>query len=144
MNTCPVYRRSGGHSYESSVPGPIGSILAPARDAKKYHSLPSACSLCGSCTDVCPVKIDLHQQLFTMRRHLAERKLVSRTKRFASWAAAIVFRHPWLYRAKGRAVRILLRLGPRWLLYNRWNPWGRQREMPTPPRKAFRETHRTS
>ncbi len=73
MNTCPVYRRSGGHSYQSSVPGPIGSILAPARDAKQYASLPHACSLCGSCTDVCPVKIDLHHQLLTWRRELAHR-----------------------------------------------------------------------
>ncbi len=56
MNTCPVYRRSGGHSYETTVPGPIGSILAPARDTKKYKSLPIACTLCGSCTNVCPVK----------------------------------------------------------------------------------------
>lgn len=62
MNTCPVFRRSGGHSYQTTVPGPIGSILAPARDPRAHHSLPYACSLCGSCTDVCPVKIDIHMQ----------------------------------------------------------------------------------
>ena len=67
MNTCPVYRRSGGHSYESTVPGPIGSILAPMREPEKHKTLPFACTLCGSCTDVCPVKIDLHHQLFAMR-----------------------------------------------------------------------------
>ncbi len=55
------------------MPGPIGSILAPARDAKRYASLPHACSLCGSCTDVCPVKIDLHHQLLTWRREIAVR-----------------------------------------------------------------------
>ncbi|MBL4885716.1 MAG: lactate utilization protein, partial [Planctomycetaceae bacterium] len=70
MNTCPVYRRSGGHSYQNTVPGPIGSILAPAQDPKANASLPHACSLCGSCTDVCPVQIDLHHQLYTWRHKL--------------------------------------------------------------------------
>jgi L-lactate dehydrogenase complex protein LldF len=55
LNTCPVYRRSGGHSYGVTIAGPIGSIVNPARDARQHHSLPFACSLCGSCTDVCPV-----------------------------------------------------------------------------------------
>ncbi len=76
MNTCPVYRRSGGHSYSTTVPGPIGSILAPANDPKEHHSLPFACTLCGSCTDVCPVKIDIHHQLLTWRQELAQMKLV--------------------------------------------------------------------
>ena len=67
MNTCPVYRRSGGHSYGVTVPGPIGSVLAPARDGAAHAGLPHACSLCGSCTDVCPVQIDLHHQLLALR-----------------------------------------------------------------------------
>jgi L-lactate dehydrogenase complex protein LldF len=54
LNTCPVYRRSGGFSYQNTIPGPIGSVLGPLYDAKKNYSLPYACSLCGSCTDVCP------------------------------------------------------------------------------------------
>ena len=48
-NTCPVYRRSGGHSYGYTVPGPIGSILTPGIDLKKYSDLPFASTLCGSC-----------------------------------------------------------------------------------------------
>ena len=59
MNTCPVYRRSGGHSYEATVPGPIGSVLEPSRSPERSASLPHACSLCVSCADVCPVKIPL-------------------------------------------------------------------------------------
>ncbi len=57
----PSYRRSGGHSYQSTVPGPIGSILTPIQTPEQHNTLPFACTLCGSCTDVCPVKIDLHQ-----------------------------------------------------------------------------------
>ena len=63
MNTCPIYRRSGGYSYGSTVPGPIGSILSPGLDMKKYSTLPFASTLCGSCSDVCPVKINIHEQL---------------------------------------------------------------------------------
>jgi L-lactate dehydrogenase complex protein LldF len=139
LNTCPVYRRSGGHSYGVSVAGPIGSIVNTVRNFDEHKSLPFACSLCGSCTDVCPVKIDLHQQLFVMRRHLAERKLVSPVKRWGVKAAAFVLARPWLYRLVGGATRGLLRIAPRGLIYNRWNPWGRQRELPTPPPASFRE-----
>ncbi len=71
LNTCPVYRRSGGHSYHATIPGPIGSVLNAQRDPQSYHSLPYACSLCGSCTDVCPVKIPLDQQLFDLRGEIA-------------------------------------------------------------------------
>ncbi|MEX2114922.1 MAG: lactate utilization protein B [Pirellulales bacterium] len=142
MNTCPVYRRSGGHSYDSSVPGPIGSILAPARDAKKYYSLPSACSLCGSCTDVCPVKIDLHHQLLTWRRELAERGLVPLSKRLAMKGMSVVFRHPWLYRVAGTLARTIVPRLPRFLVYNRFNAWGRQRELPMFPRESFRDQFR--
>jgi L-lactate dehydrogenase complex protein LldF len=142
MNTCPVFRRSGGHSYGVTVAGPIGSILNPLRNFEEHKSLPFACSLCGSCTEVCPVKIDLHQQLFVMRRHLADRKLVSTTKRLGVKAAAFVLARPKLYRLAGRLGRFALRIAPRWLLYHRWNPWGLQREMPAAPRKSFRELHR--
>jgi L-lactate dehydrogenase complex protein LldF len=142
MNTCPVYRRSGGHSYESSVPGPIGSILAPARDAKKYHSLPSACSLCGSCTDVCPVKIDLHHQLLTWRRELAMRGLLPWSKRLGMKGMSLMFRHPWLYQTTGKLARWIVPRLPRFLVYNRFNTWGRQRELPMFPRESFRELFR--
>ncbi len=141
MNTCPVYRRSGGHSYESTVPGPIGSILAPAKDAKQYHSLPYACSLCGSCTDVCPVKIDLHHQLFISRRQLANLGLVSFSKRLGLKVVGAVLARPWLYRIAGSTARLALRISPRWLVYNRFNIWGRQRDLPPPPRRTFRELY---
>jgi L-lactate dehydrogenase complex protein LldF len=97
MNTCPVYRRSGGHSYSTTVPGPIGSILAPNRDPKSHGDLPFACTLCGSCTDVCPVKIDIHHQLLTWRKELALKKIVPWTKRVSMAMAAAVFQRPWLY-----------------------------------------------
>ncbi len=141
MNTCPVYRRSGGHSYETTVPGPIGSILAPVRDPEEHNSLPFACSLCGSCTDVCPVKIDLHHQLFAMRHRLDKQGVIGGTKKFSMQVAASILSRPWMYRFAGRAGRQMLRWMPRFLIYNPLNPWGRQRDMPSAPRKSFREMY---
>jgi L-lactate dehydrogenase complex protein LldF len=142
MNTCPVYRRSGGHSYGATVPGPIGSILNPARDAEKYSTLPYACSLCASCTDVCPVKINLHEQLLTWRRDIALGGHLSWSKRLAMNWAGRVFQRPWLYALLGGAARSALRWLPRSLVYNRLNPWGKQRELPQPPAKSFRQLYR--
>jgi L-lactate dehydrogenase complex protein LldF len=142
MNTCPVYRRSGGHSYGATVPGPIGSILNPARDAKKYSTLPYACSLCASCTDVCPVKINLHEQLLTWRGHIAGEGHLSWTKRFAMKVGSHVLRRPWLYTIAGKLGRFALRNFPRRLIYGPWNPWGKQRDLPPAPKRSFREQFR--
>lgn len=142
MNTCPVYRRSGGHSYNNTVPGPIGSILGPSQDAAKHSSLPHACSLCGSCTDVCPVKINLHEQLYVWRNKLALRGLLPASKRWSMKLAAKVLANNWLYRAAGGLGRTALRWMPRFLVYNPWNGWGRQRELPVPPKQSFRKAFR--
>lgn len=139
MNTCPVYRRSGGYSYNSTVPGPIGSILSPAMDSAKHNSLPFACSLCGSCSDVCPVKIDLHQQLLTWRGEIAQRGQLPLDKRLQMKVAAAVLGRPWLYKLAGWFARKVLPLMPRWLVYNRLNGWGKQRELPEMPKQSFRQ-----
>jgi L-lactate dehydrogenase complex protein LldF len=142
MNTCPVYRRSGGHSYATTVPGPIGSILNPAQDAKTHATLPYACSLCGSCTDVCPVKIDLHHQLLTWRREIRVRGHLSWKKRFPMAVAAWIFAGPSRFSAIGRIGKFFLRNLPRPLLYNPLNDWGKQRELPPAPKKSFRDLYR--
>ncbi|MDX1963133.1 MAG: lactate utilization protein B [Pirellulales bacterium] len=141
MNTCPIYRRSGGHSYEATVPGPIGSILAPARDSAKYATLPHACSLCGSCSDVCPVKIDIHQQLLTWRKEIAARKQLKWSKRLGMQLTGWVFQHPWLYSTLGKMARWTLPWMPRFMLYHGLNPWGKQRELPSAPPQSFRELY---
>ncbi len=142
LNTCPVYRRSGGYSYTWIIPGPIGIVLAASRDAAAHASLPFASSLCGSCTDVCPVRIDLHHQILAWRREVAARGLLPFGKRFALRLAATVFRSAWLYSLAGRAARLAARVLPRRLLYAGWNPWGRQRELPPAPRESFRQIYR--
>jgi L-lactate dehydrogenase complex protein LldF len=142
MNTCPVYRRSGGHSYRYTVPGPIGSVIAPQRDSARFATLPFASTLCGSCADVCPVGIDLHHQLFALRQDLVRARRVPWQKRFVLRVAALVLAWPAAYRVAGWLARRLLPLVPRRLLYVRWNAWGRQRELPALPRHSFRAQYR--
>lgn len=139
MNTCPVYRRSGGYSYGYTIPGPIGSLLAPLRDLEQHSTLPYACSLCASCTDVCPVKIDLHHQLYSIRQEAVRKALVSWHKRLGMRLMGWVFADPSRYRLAGKLMRGLTRLLPRFVIYNRFNAWGLQRELPPMPKKSFRE-----
>jgi L-lactate dehydrogenase complex protein LldF len=138
LNTCPVFRRSGGHSYETSVAGPIGSILAPARDPERYRSLPLACSLCGSCTDVCPVRIDLHHQLLSWRGVLARKRLLGDGKRRAMQLAAFVLARPRLYERLARFARSVARALPSGLA-ERLGGVSADRRLPEPPRESFRE-----
>ena len=138
MNTCPVYRRSGGHSYGVTVPGPIGSVLAPSVDPRKHAGLPFASSLCGSCTDVCPVKIDLHHQLLAWRSELSREGFAPRWKRLAAKIGALVLGSTWLYRLSGWLARRVVPRLPRALVYSRLNAWGRGRELPEMPRDSFR------
>jgi L-lactate dehydrogenase complex protein LldF len=139
MNTCPVYRRSGGHSYGFTVPGPIGSILSPNMDLKKYSTLPFASTLCGSCSDVCPVKIDIHEQLYKWRQIVAKEGLVPSFKAQGLKVLNRILSNPTLYKIAGRTGRSLLRISPRFLVNHPLNAWTKQREMPQPPKESFRE-----
>jgi L-lactate dehydrogenase complex protein LldF len=142
INTCPVYRRSGGYSYQAVIPGPIGSTLGPSRDPKQHYSLPYACSLCGSCTDVCPVKIDLHDQLLSWRHDIVRQRLLPWPKRALMRMMSIMFQRPWLYAAVGKVARTITPWLPRFMVYNRLNDWGKAREIPEMPKKSFRELYK--
>jgi L-lactate dehydrogenase complex protein LldF len=137
LNTCPVYRRSGGHSYATAVPGPIGSVLAPNLDPDAHASLPHACSLCGSCADVCPVRIPLHTQLLTWRAELYGRG-PHRWRRLGLRWLGRAMAVGWLYRLGGAGLRRIGRALPRPLAQRLAAPWTRGRELPPLPRHDFR------
>ena len=70
LNSCPVYKNIGGHTYNTTYSGPIGSVITPfMAGEKKFKHLSFASSLCGKCTTVCPVKIPLHELLLVNRNH---------------------------------------------------------------------------
>jgi L-lactate dehydrogenase complex protein LldF len=142
MNTCPVYRRSGGHSYGSTVPGPIGSVLTPGLDLERYASLPFASTLCGSCTAVCPVKIDLDGQLFRWRQRVTQAGFSSTTKSVVSRAAAQLLTRPRLFRLAGAFARFGLRRMPRPAIRLAAGRWGKTRDLPSAPSESFRAWYR--
>lgn len=136
FNTCPVYRRSGGHSYHQPVAGPIGSILAPNFDKKSNVDLPFASTLCGSCSNVCPVKINIHEQLWFWRQDLMKEGLAPAGKSLSMKGMAWVLSHPKIYRLAGAMGRFVVKNLP-FLVNNRLNPWAKQREMPEAPKESF-------
>jgi L-lactate dehydrogenase complex protein LldF len=139
FNTCPVYRKSGGHSYHNAVAGPIGAILSPNIDPRANADLPFASTLCGSCSNVCPVKIDIHNQLWKWRQVLAAEGYTGKSKAIAMKSMATVLSNPTVYRTAGKVGRWLLKNFPRLFNSKRFNVWYKQREMPTPPAYSFRE-----
>jgi L-lactate dehydrogenase complex protein LldF len=141
LNSCPVFRRAGGHSYKEVVSGPIGSALSSSKNPTKNPTLPFACTLCGSCDNVCPVKIPLHQILKDNRKesikapiHRGEVKGL----KFLFW----LLENPKYYKIAMLLYRKLLPILPRFLIYNRFNKWGLGREMPTPAKESFKEIMR--
>jgi len=68
LNGCPVYKNIGGHTYNTTYTGPIGSVIEPfLEDFGTFKHLSFASSLCGKCSTVCPVKIPLHEFLLLNR-----------------------------------------------------------------------------
>ena len=140
MNTCPVYRRSGGLAYGATYSGPIGVILDPTFDEFKYSELPFHSTLCGSCSEVCPVQIDISDQILKWRRVMARKGYLPLAKRASFAVAGHVFAHPEEYQAMGKAAAAAMKFAPEFLLYNKaLNPWGRDRELPELAKNSFRE-----
>jgi len=139
MNTCPVYRRSGGLSYGATYSGPIGLILDPTFDKRRYSTLPFASTLNGSCTNVCPVKINIHEQIFTWRKVLAAEHSIGATKQVMMKAAGAVLSHPKLYRSAIAAADSALKILPSFVVANPLNSWTEGRDMPEAPRETFHQ-----
>jgi L-lactate dehydrogenase complex protein LldF len=90
LNTCPVYRQTGGHAYGSMYGGPIGAILTPQLQGMEHsQSLPYASSLCGACYSVCPVKINIPEILIHLRAKAVDRGDVPFIERLALKGAAL-------------------------------------------------------
>ncbi|XVJ66707.1 MAG: iron-sulfur cluster-binding protein [Lacibacter sp.] len=84
LNACPVYKNIGGHSYGATYSGPIGKVITPhLNHLDEYKHLSYASSLCGNCTEVCPVRINLHELLLENRYEAVEQGYASFTERMA-------------------------------------------------------------
>lgn len=87
LNACPVYKNIGGHSYGATYSGPIGSVITPhLQGMDQYKHLSYASSLCGNCTEVCPVHIGIHHLLLNNRKEAVDAGLSNLSERYA-WKA---------------------------------------------------------
>ena len=142
MNTCPIYRRSGGHSYDATIPGPIGSILSPGKDLTKYSTLPFASTLCGSCSDVCPVKIDIHKQLYKWRQIITKETPQPAVKKASMKMMGTIFAKPKAFEVVGKVARWSLRNMPKSVINSKPNVWGKHRDLPKGPKESFEEWYK--
>ena len=144
LNVCPVFRQTGGHAYDPVYSGPIGAVINPLlRESEQASELAHASTLCGACTEACPVRIPLHDLLLYERQEYAHR-YSSRTERIAYSAWSHAWSSPRRFRlfALGGALGARL-FGPRLLgrlpLLKRW---ARGRALPSLPRVAYRSWRR--
>ena len=130
LNTCPVYRKVGGHAYGWVYPGPIGAVVSPVLvGLDRSKDLPHASSLCGACRDVCPIKINIPHMLLKLRSQIAEGTGSARTK--ASLGDRIMAGGYRRLMSSPRMLSLVHRFG-------RWVQWplvrrGRIRRIPLPP-----------
>ena len=155
LNTCPVYRKIGGHSFPWVYSGPIGAIITPQFMGVTHEpGLPFASSLCGACGEVCPVKIDIPKVLLDLRSDVKKtetREGQNKIEKLAFRIFAWVMTHPRIYEMAGkmaasaapandgkwiRGVPAPMSIGP-------LKAWLSQRDLPPSPSKSFREMWRT-
>ena len=138
MNTCPVYRRSGGYSYTYFIPGPIGINLSMLKNPKLYSDNLSACSLCLSCSNVCPVKVDLGEQIYRWRQQLDGLGQANPVKKQISMGLKYLMDRPKVFNTALKFAPLANQM-PRFVLYNKLNAWGKGRELPHFAKKSFNE-----
>jgi L-lactate dehydrogenase complex protein LldF len=98
LNVCPIFKNIGGHAYGTTYQGPIGSVITPHfRGLQDWKHLSGASSLCGACTETCPVKIDIHYHLLHNRRNAAKEKPVW-WERIVWFGFKQLMQRPWAYR----------------------------------------------
>jgi L-lactate dehydrogenase complex protein LldF len=138
LNTCPVYRKIGGHSFPWVYSGPIGAIITPQFMGVSHEpGLPFASSLCGACAEVCPVKIDIPQVLLDLRSEVKKsetREKKNRLEKFGYRIFAWMMTHPRAYAWAGWMARHapIVKVGP-------VRAWTSQRDLPPMPRQSFHD-----
>src|SRR5476651_1477104 len=132
LNACPIYKNVGGHTYNTPYSGPIGSVITPhMQGMKEFKHLSNASSLCGKCTEVCPVKIEIHKMLLLNRRDTVKDKLVDKKERWgwSIWKKAMLSRGKMDFLSsswKNKLMSMFFR-----------NTWGKYRDMPVVADKSF-------
>ncbi len=138
LNACPVYKNIGGHSYDTTYSGPIGSVITPhLRGMHDYKHLSYASSLCGNCTEVCPVRINLHELLLENRKESVDAGETNFAESFA-----------WKMWKQASLNRTLMNQGnatiKNWVINKIFKGWTNQRGPLAFPNKTFNQLWRES
>lgn len=142
MNTCPVFRRTSGLSYDATYMGPIGIVLEPSYDLYKYARLPYSCTHCGSCQDVCPVKIPLSELIFYWRDRVVAHGY-GQVSHNLEEALAVPMLKSASNLAKAEKLGLwALRNLPEAILNSPLNPWVKDHVNPEPPKETFRQYYK--
>jgi len=137
LNVCPVYQTIGGHAYGTTYSGPIGSIITPHfKGMEEFGHLSNASTLCGSCTEVCPVKIDIHKLLLLNRKAIVDRGITSKTENwvFHIWKKSMLKRTK-MDKGGAKVKNFLLKQ-----IFKK--QWGDRRELPQVAAKSFNQIWR--
>jgi L-lactate dehydrogenase complex protein LldF len=133
LNACPVYKNIGGHAYDTTYSGPIGSVITPhLRGMHDYKHLSYASSLCGNCTDVCPVKINIHELLLENRRE----SVVAGESDFAEKFAWKMWKNASLSRMMMNQGNATIK---NWVINKMFKGWSNQRAPLEFPKKTFNQ-----
>ena len=139
MNTCPVFRRTSGLSYDAPYMGPIGIVLEPGYDLDRYARLPYSCTHCGSCGNVCPVKVPIPDLVFYWRDVVVKAGKDQLSHRIQESGMELVLRNATNLSHAEKLGLWALRNLPESLLTSRLNPWAKAHANPVPPKETFRE-----
>ncbi len=134
LNACPVYKNIGGHTYGTTYSGPIGSVITPyLQGMPAYGHLSYASSLCGNCTEVCPVRINLHELLLHNRHKAVEENYTSGAEKMAwfGWKQASLSRK-MMNMTNGKTKNFFMKR-----FFSK--AWGKDRELPVFAPKSFNQ-----
>ena len=134
LNACPVYKNIGGHTYETTYSGPIGSLITPhMKGMEAFNHLSHASTLCGKCTEVCPVKINIHNMLLANRRDGVKQQLSPAMERIG-WKVftTVIMKRSWLDTFGGKFKNFVLSTFMKGAL-------GKHRKLPVLPEKSFNQ-----
>ena len=139
MNTCPVFRRTSGISYDATYMGPIGIVLEPSYDLYKYARLPYSCTHCGSCGNVCPVKVPIPELVFYWRSEVVKHGYGQPSHNIEQAMAVPVLKSSTNLAMAEKVGLWALRNMPKALTESRLNPWAIDHTNPEPPKETFRQ-----
>jgi len=134
LNACPVYKNIGGHTYNTTYTGPIGSVITPyLNDFKTNKHLSFASSLCGKCTTVCPVKIPLHELLLVNRNYAVKKGFTTFAEKQAIKISTVALNS----RKKMDMMngKVKNKMAKKFAA----KPWGKNREFPDIAEKSFNQ-----